>query len=35
MWRMKNKSLMNEFLEPILSRAMKYETSSWDKQALT
>ena len=25
MWRMKNKSLVNEFLEPILSRAMKYE----------
>ena len=28
MWRMKNKSLMNECLEPILSRTMKYETSS-------
>ena len=23
---------MNEFLEPILSRTLKYETSSWDKQ---
>ena len=32
LWRMKNKGLVNEFLESILFRTMKYETSSSDKQ---